>query len=170
MIPDPTDAQACHQASLRLLQYRWRSRHELEQKLLRQGFEPAAVAATLERLESEKWIDDERFAGEMAASLARRRHGRLRIERDLGRFGVDRDVIQRALESAGEEHDPEEALAALCRRRIEILQSRHGNDYVRGEVGRGKLTRYLMSRGYDGWAVADIVEKQLRPSPDWTND
>ncbi|HEU4900764.1 MAG TPA: recombination regulator RecX, partial [Actinomycetota bacterium] len=55
-------ADAAHAAALRLLTTRARTRAELRQRLEGRGFEPAAVAEALDRLERVGLIDDAALA------------------------------------------------------------------------------------------------------------
>src|SRR6266498_3672766 len=91
------DLDRCYVAALRILGYRFNSAVELRRKLRAKGFDDDAVASTLERLRSEKWLDDDRFAAAYVRTRLQKRIGRLRIRRELMAAGVDDDTAERAL-------------------------------------------------------------------------
>src|SRR5215213_3325925 len=65
-------ADAAHAAALRLLTTRARTRAELRQRLEDRGFEAAAVAETLDRLERVGLVDDAALARTVAEGRAER--------------------------------------------------------------------------------------------------
>ena len=153
MSPRITDP---YQIAMKLLSYRWRSERELRDRLARRGVEASEIDETIERLSLEGWIDDERFAREYVRSRARR-HGRRRIGTDLRRFGIDDATAADAL-SAELTHDLEDdVIRRIASRKIETMKRRGGNDSISSEVGRRKLARFLLNRGYPEVAVRKVV-------------
>jgi len=156
---DPGDENACYDVAIRLLNHRWRSRAELAKRLSEKKFDTADVRTALRRVESEGWIDDERFARE----LVRARSGKLgphRLRLALRKAGVDDDVIRKVLDDLSGDAATE-GLRQACESKIRSLAQRYGNDYVKSEVGRGKLARHLLGRGYDGWSIRNEMDRQL---------
>lgn len=149
--------EECYQSAMRLLNYRWRGTAELRQRLLRRNFDPKEIDATLQRLEREGWLDDDRFARELARSRATR-HGRRRIQADLRRHGIEDEAVRRALDSALDPASEEELLRRTAEKRIEILSERYGNDYPSSEVGRKKLARFLLGRGHPLGDVMRVLD------------
>jgi regulatory protein len=150
--------EECYQSAMHLLNYRWRGTAELRQRLLRRNYDEKEIAETLQRLEREGWLDDDRFARELARSRATR-HGRRRIEADLRRHGVEEEVVRRALDSALDPDTEEALLRRTAGKRIEILSERYGNDYPSTEVGRRKLARFLLSRGHPLGDVMRVLDE-----------
>lgn len=143
-----TDAERCYVAALRILGYRFNSEAELRRKLLRKKFEPSLVDATIARLRSENWLDDERFAGAFARTRARRRIGPNRIVLELRAAGVPDEVAERAV---AENLDPEgdrERVQAIIRRRESALDT---------DTGRKKLAAYLLKQGYDAALIWESI-------------
>src|SRR3954447_7941823 len=84
--------------ALNLLSFRDRSRRELEQRLLRAGYEPDDVLEALEALERVGLVDDERFARAVVEQEAGRRlSGRRAVAAALATKGVGREVAAAAL-------------------------------------------------------------------------
>ena len=97
-----------------LLSARDHSEKELLQKLRQKGYGDGAEEA-LAKLKDYGYLDDARFASRFAAELQRVKHyGKRRIEQELLRKGVARDVIAETLD--GMTFD-ESDLAALIERR-----------------------------------------------------
>lgn len=149
----------CYAAGLRILQYRFNSEVELRRKLRAKQFEKDEIDATIARLQKEKWLDDERFAGALVRSRANKRLGPLRIRRELQAAGVSETAAERAV---AENLDPEreaESLRELCQKRARILVRRHGAEYLRTADGRNKLAGYLLKQGYDAALVYEALKE-----------
>ena len=118
----------------RLLRYRLRSRKELEERLLREGFPEEVVERVLRKLEETGIIDDERFAYLFAHDeLSLKFHGPYVIRRKLRALGVDEEIIEEALKKALEEVDMSE--------HVKRLFEKYGD--VR------KVREVLFQRGFD---------------------
>ena len=134
--------------ALYLIEYRARSRKEIEDKLIPLYGETAAAAA-IERLEELKLIDDESFAREYAEQLLmRKKFSAERAAFELLKKGIDRDLIDEILEEF--EVDSVEQIASV----IEKKYSRSLGD----EKGRNRAINGLRSMGYR-W---DDIKEALR--------
>ena len=92
---------AARDDALRLLARRPYSRYQLEQRLLRRGHSPEAIAQTCTWLEQRGYLDDRAFAAAWVRStLSRRPAGRRRLEFDLHRQGVDREAALHGIQQA----------------------------------------------------------------------
>ena len=157
---DPADREACHNAALRLLDYRFRGTEELRRKLSDRGFDPEAIAATLERLTAAGWMDDQRFAEGVARARLRNGRGPRRIAAELRSLGVDDGISREVIAAAGAEGEDLAREAALKRARI--LGRRHGAEWLGTDEGRNKLLAYLFNQGYDFAAAEEAVRKALQ--------
>jgi regulatory protein len=111
--PPPT----AYQRAIRRLARRDHSVAELRQALLERDHPPAEVEAALERLRSERYLDDTGFAARFARSrMAHQGLGRLRVRQGLRQRGVDRPTIETGIAGALREVDEREILDALARR------------------------------------------------------
>jgi regulatory protein len=106
-------------AAYRLLAQRSRSRHELAQRLTLKGHAEDVVAAVLDRLAEQGFLDDAAFA---AAFVADKRGlagwGEERIAAELRRLGVSPATIEAALGSPEGGSDAEAARAAAVLARM----------------------------------------------------
>lgn len=133
----------CYIAALRILNYRFNSEAELRRKLARKKFERDEIDAAIARLRSEKWLDDERFAGAFARTRSRRRIGAKRIKLELRAAGVDDEV---AAQAVAENVDPE-------------VEREHMRALIARRAGweRNKLAAYLLKQGYDAALVWETL-------------
>src|SRR5215218_1286519 len=135
-------ADAAHAAALRLLTTRARTRAELRERLEQRGFEPAAVAETLERLERVGRVERGLDASAIAAELRDR--------------GVDPAVADRAAEAAV----PPESRADRCRQLAEARLTQLAGLPAPTQLRR--LAAYLARRGYPP-DLAETVARDLVP-------
>ena len=155
------DPGVCREAALRLLDYKWRGEKELERKLKDRGFEVDVVRATVEKLKSDKWLDDDRFARQFAISRARSGIGTLRIRRELETIGVEIERILPAVREAVVEEAEEIQLAKLCERKVRAGRQRFGDDWAHSDDGRKKIVKFLLNRGYDYGAAQRAFAAEL---------
>lgn len=144
---------------MRILKVRFNSEAELRRKLRAKRFESEVIDLTIERLRSERWLDDERFAGAFVRTRSNKRVGKLRIRRELHAAGVSEEEAKKAI---AENVDPErerEGLVALCAKRMRNLVRKHGPEYVKTEDGRANLCGYLIAQGYDSTLVRQVVRE-----------
>ncbi|MFN2441668.1 MAG: regulatory protein RecX [Thermoanaerobaculia bacterium] len=157
-----SESERCYAAAVRLLEYRFRARVELRRKLEDRDFDARAIEETLARLDDEGWLDDVRFARELARSRARKGVGPKRISLALRGFGVDDEAARAGMAEAAEEEPPEERLREAVRKRMRILARRHGEEWLREPEGRKKLLAYLLHQGYEYAAVTAALDSELR--------
>lgn len=149
----------CYTAAMRILKVRFNSEVELRRKLRAKRFEGADIDTTIERLRTERWLDDERFAGAFVRTRSNKRVGKSRIRRELQAAGVSQDDAKRALAENVNPEKEREGLIALCAKRTRNLVRKHGPDYVNTDVGRASLAGYLVAQGYDSTLVREVVRE-----------
>jgi regulatory protein len=137
-----------------LLAVRWRSRQEIRRRLRSARFEPEDVEQALEDLENAGLIEDQRFAREMVRDqVGRRLVGNRSIRATLLQKGVAREIVDEALEQAGEEA---ERAAELARQRAPRLAS------LQPEAAYRRLYGLLLRRGYGPAIARDACGVALR--------
>ncbi len=124
--------------ALRALRHRDLSAAELERRLTTKGFPEDDRNETLENLRRTGLLDDRRYAEGRAETLAGRGAGDALIRHDLGRAGIDRELVDEALRLL----EPE---AERARRIVE----RRG--------GGPKTARFLGGKGFSDETVAACV-------------
>lgn len=131
---------------------------EIIKKFRDKGLSEAACRALVERLRSERLVDDDRFARMFVRDkIEYMAWGRRKIAMALAAKRVDRDVISRALDTIDED-------VYLDRLRHVVERKRRAlGDEAGTYDGRTKLFRYGVSRGFE----PDLVARILRtPHPE----
>lgn len=148
-------AQKTYDRALRLLSFRARSAKELEKRLIEKGEPRDQVERVLARLLSSGLLDDARFAEAKARSgIVGKARSRRRIEQDLARKGVARDVADAAIRQVMADEGTDEAAVAerAARKKLRSLARLDGAEQ------RQKLYAYLARQGY----APDVVRRVLR--------
>jgi regulatory protein len=128
------------------------SEAELTRALRDRGHSTEEVEAAMEKLRSQRFVDDAGFAERFARSrLLGHRVGRKRIRQGLRQRGVDRQVGEAGLRKALEDVPEREALEAAAR----AYWRTHGRDEPKTRVR--KLWAFLLRRGFP----ADLVVERL---------
>jgi regulatory protein len=149
-------SDAAHAAALRMLTTRARTRAELRQRLEGRGFEAAAVAEALDRLERVGLIDDAALADLVAEGRAERGLDAPAIAAELRDRGVDPAIAEQAAQAAV----PPEVRADRCREVAEARLTQLAGLPPPTQLRR--LTTYLTRRGYPP-DVAETVARDLVP-------
>ncbi len=133
--------------ALYLIEYRARSRKEIEDKLVPLYGEQAAEQA-IERLEQLGLIDDEGFAREFARQLFENRHySSKRVSYELIKKGIDRYIIEEIIEEL--EPDPHE--------QIERILSTKYSRCLDDEKGRQRAINGLRAMGFSWYDIKDCL-------------
>jgi regulatory protein len=144
-------ADAAHAAALHLLTARARTRAELERRLEQRGFEPGAIAETLDRLTAVGLIDDDALAQDLASSRAAQGVDASVIAVELRDRGIDPAVATRAATAAVPASEREERCREVARARLAKLQGMSPQTQFR------RLAAFLARRGYPPEMVEAVV-------------
>ena len=130
-----------------LLSRRDHGEKELLIKLRQKGFKEEAEEA-IEKLKYYGYIDDRRFAENYVKELIRIKHyGKRRVEQELYRKGIDREIISEVLEGA---EFPESELVSLIERKY--------YRYLTDEKGIKKTINSLLRMGYSYGEIKDALK------------
>jgi regulatory protein len=154
-----SDAERCYAAAMRILGHRFNSEAELRLKLRAKKFEREIIDDTINRLRTEKWLDDERFAGAYVRTRQKRKIGPRRIARELSAAGVDQETARHVIAENTDEERELSDLTALCEKRKRLLSRRYGRQYLETAEGRKKLAGYLFSHGYDAALIQRVIKE-----------
>lgn len=158
--PPEDPAQRAKDICLRLLEFRPRTRVELQQALGRKGIEPEVVEQVLSRLDAVGLIDDKAFADVWVRS----RHtyeglGRTAIAAELRRKGVDEETTAEALTTVDYGAEEERA-RQLVRKKLRTLTAADEQTKVR------RLVAMLARKGYTQGMAYRVVRDELRTAGD----
>lgn len=132
-----------------LLNRRDYSSSELAAKLGEAGYHPSVADEVVARFVEVGLLDDRRFAELFARSKAAAGWGRIKIERELARRGVDATQLEGWPSGYLEEDESETAFALASRRRLSGK-----NDFQ-------KLVRFLCGRGFPMGVAMDAAKRVL---------
>jgi regulatory protein len=141
----------------RLLAGRPHFRAELAAKLRQRGAPEEEIAATLDRLTAEGYLDDNRAAADFVAHRRERGgEGKLRLRAELVRRGAAADAVDAALADLGEEDDHAAAEAAA---------ERWGRSARRADPAA--LARHLARKGFSPRVIVAILKTPKTPLEDF---
>lgn len=135
-----------HERALRCLSRRDYSRAELARKLAPYGTD-GEIDAVLDRMAELSLQSDARMAESWVRSRAGR-FGRARLQNELARRGLARDLIEEALANGDMASEPERAYA--------VWQSRYSALPMDAREW-GKQSRFLLARGFSGDAIRAVL-------------
>ena len=149
---------ATYDRALNMIALRARSAAELKRLLVRKGELPEYVDVAIDRLLRAGFLDDASFARQFARSKALGAGlSRRRIQQELARRGVARDVADAAIAEAFSEEqvDEEGTLERVARKKLNSLSR------LDSAVQRRRLYAFLARRGYDGDDIARTLRTLL---------
>ena len=132
-----------------LLNRRDYSSSELAAKLREAGYHPSVADEVVARFVEVGLLDDRRFAELFARSKAAAGWGRIKIERELARRGVDATQLEGWPSGYLEEDESETAFALASRR------------HLSGKNDFQKLDRFLCGRGFPMGVAMDAAKRVL---------
>ena len=141
--------EAAKRKALSLLDRRDYSRAELLRKLDEKGYDPAAAAQAVDRLEELGCVDDGRYAPIVVRHYAAKGYGAQRVRGELQRRGIPKTLWDAAM---AEMPAQDETVDRLLRSRL------RGAD-IGDRAALKRATDALLRRGY-GWdEIAPAVER-----------
>lgn len=148
-----------------MLAARPRAARDLERVLVRKG-EPAEHAASaIARLTALGALDDAQFARQfIRARIAGAGLSRRRLQSELWRRGIARDVIDSALAEVfvEDEVDEDAQIAQVAAKKMRTLRS------LDAPTARRRLYAFLARRGYDSSAIRRVIDALPGASEDET--
>jgi regulatory protein len=141
--------------ALSMLAFRARASAELARALVRKGEEKAHVERAIARLQEQGLLDDVAFAHAFTrAKVFGANQSRRRVQQDLARKGVARDVSADAITTvfAEEGVDQRELVETAARKKLRSLVK------LEPVVRRRRLYAFLARRGYDADDIRMAME------------
>lgn len=148
ILEETVNVRRAYNCAVSLLSRRDHSKKELMTKLREKGFTEGAEKA-LDKLCNSGYVDDERFCRLYASELVRlKSYGKKRVEQELYRKGIDRDIIYNVLEEISFDSN------ALC----DIIKRKYLNK-MSDEKGKQKAVSALMRLGYSYGEIRDALNE-----------
>ena len=154
-IADRHEFRLARRACFQRIGRKSRSIKDIRDFLRKRSHTESIIELTVDRLREMGLLDDERFANEAAASMARRTPSSARfLEHRLRGHGVSReDAAKAAVEAAG---DPLEAAM-----KVAIKAARSLKSYA-PDVRRQRLHGRLARRGFDYDVIQQAIDKAMQ--------
>jgi regulatory protein len=153
----PTPKATAYVEALKLLGRRELSEEQIRRRLVQRAHPLEEIDAAVERLKSERAIDDERVAGAIARMEASVRHrGRLRVSQELARAGIRGAAAKRAIDETFAELDEETSIETALAKRL-----RDGRT-VASERDHARLYRYLVGQGFEPGRILATLARHRR--------
>jgi SOS response regulatory protein OraA/RecX len=155
---DPFSSEDAYFLALGWLTARDLSEGQVRERLARRGFTPGAVNPAIQRLLSERALDNRRAATAVARTEANvRHHGPRRIMGKLLAMQFDRDLAREVVQEFFGETDEAELLEQTLDKRL------HGSAARLGEPQeRRKLVAYLVRQGFSAASASGLIRKRSR--------
>lgn len=147
--------------ALDYLAYKNRTAGEVRRKLLQSDYSEVIADDVVARLEERGYVDDEAYAELFAEQRARRGYGPRRVRNDLKKRGVERRLIDVAIEKAFDRESQLEAALERARKRVRRLK-KESDLWKR----RQKLSQYLARRGFP-FDIARRAAERLFEEEGW---
>lgn len=139
--------------SMNLLQSRDYTRKQLEDKLKRGEYPQECIEEALSYVESYGYIDDRRYAGDYIEYHIQNK-SRMRIETDLMRRGVSKEVIRQAFEELGDLGVVQDE-AALIR---DLLNKKKYCAHTAAKQEQQKMYGFLYRKGFSPEIIVRALE------------
>ncbi len=146
---------AAQDYALKLLSYRERSSKEIQVRMERKGFEKDVIEEVLRYLESQKYLDDRRFAELWAHDRLRKGYGKWRVILELREKGVNQEIIDGVVKEVYGTVDEIGMALDLVNRRGYDLGSREDKGVAR------RASQFLRRRGFSFSVIREVMGRML---------
>jgi len=141
---------------LKFLSFRPRSEFEINEYMLRKGWDEETRKKIMEKLKNLQLIDDEAFARQWLASRTHfRPEGRSLVKKELRKKGIKREIIDQLLQEERSSATEEMLAEKYARKKMERLKS------LPVLVAKRRLFSALLMRGFDNEIAKTVVDKLL---------
>ena len=147
-------ADSAYLHSLKLLARRELSVEGLRARLLDREYPAAEVDAAIQHLLEAGALNDARVARAYARTAASvKGRGRLRVMRELGAMGIDKQVAAEALAEVFGEIDERTLIARALQRKL------RGRTKIGGTAEYARLYQFLMRQGFSPAGITQALRK-----------
>lgn len=134
--------------AMHLLEKMDRTEQQLKTKLREAGYASEAIEEAISYVKSYHYIDDERYA-RTYIRIHQQSKSKQRLKMDLLKKGIDKEVIDLALEEEFEQSEEEMIL--------QLLKKKHYDPSTADQKERNKMYRFLMQRGFRSSDISHVI-------------
>lgn len=136
--------------AIRVIGRRPHSSSELKRKLKESGYEPSIIEWVIEKLASQKYLNDEEFAKMWTDSrIISQKKGRNLVRQELQQKGIDKEFVKHAMDNI----NPEDEIAGA----MKIAQTKWKQTSGETFDKKRKTAAFLMRRGFTGAVVTKVL-------------
>jgi len=142
---------------LKMLARRELSEHQVRQRLARKGHPHDAIDDAVTRLRAERALDDARVAEAIARTeTGIRRRGRMRVQLQIQKAGIDKSTAKRAIDEVFESIDDGALVEAALNKRL------RGRATIEDDKEFQRLYRYLAGQGFEAEQIMKALTARRR--------
>lgn len=145
----------CKETALKIIERSYKTKKEMEKRLLEKGYNLEEINETLKFLERYNFINDESYTKAFIKDKTKTQ-GKQKIKYALKNKGVSEEIIEEELSNLDMKKEKEKA-NILALKKYNILIKRENDKYKIKE----KIIRFLISRGYNYEVAKDAVKEML---------
>jgi len=150
---DKRNLNRAREYALRLLEYRERSEQEIKERMARKNYNERLIKSTIESLKNHNLVNDRRFARMWAESCLRRSYGRWKVQTDLNKKGIDKEIVEEVLRESYSKVDEVQIALALIQKKWPSLKKEE-NALLR------RVSDFLKRRGFPFEVIAEVIRQQ----------
>jgi len=140
----------------RILARRMYTCKEIRDKLVERGYVDKIVEDVIATLERYGYLNDKTYAEEWIQSRMRSKpKGKVALRQELARRGIEKSIIENALDEAFNESREADMALDLARRKVRSYRD------ADPAASKRKLQGFLLRRGFSFEIVRDVVEKVI---------
>ena len=159
-MPDEEESKNARKRAIRYLVYKDRSRNEIIRYLNGKRFSSDVIDKTLIFLQSNDYINDERFAMQYGRSrIVNKKIGRLRLGLELGDKGLERQIIEETLNSLYEEYDEKKIAMSCAKKKLTTYSSSNS------EKNHRRIAKFLERKGFPSSIIYKVVTQLVPYAP-----
>lgn len=150
---DKKNLNRAREYALRLLEYRERSEQEIKERMARKNYNERLIKSTIGFLKNHNLVNNRRFARMWAESCLRRSYGRWKVQTDLNKKGIDKEIIEEVLRESYSKVDEIQRALALIQKKWPFLRKKE-NALLR------RISDFLKRRGFPFEVIAEVIRQQ----------
>jgi regulatory protein len=145
----------CKESALRIIERNFKTEKEVKDKLKLKGYDDNSIDKSIEFLREYNFVNDiaytKAFINDKLKTI-----GSQKIKYSLIQKGIPKEVIDEELSELNKENEKSIALS-IAKKKLSNIKKNENDNYKIS----GKLYRFLISKGYDGEVINEIVKKVM---------
>lgn len=150
------EAAAAKNYALRLIKIRLRSEKEIRDKFKTKEYSPQVIEEAVDFLKKINLLDDRLFAKLWVESRIKRPLGLARLKYELKLKGIDKAIIEEAINRVKENYDERAVIGDVVRNKIKRMKG------LPAEKIKTRLYGFLLRKGYPRESVFDALKNLAR--------